>query len=467
MDRNTITEAVFESIAERLKEELNLAKESIFVAVAWFTNKVIFDVLVEKANQGCSVSLIVSNDQINQSSAIDFDDLRINKSAVYLVGDGQGELMHNKFCVIDRSVVITGSYNWSYKAENNFENIIVTKDDFALAQQFISEFDSIRRRYYPDEPSKVAEIPLDIVVKRLEILRNLIGLADIEMVESEIRKLKSYDSHIEIGAIVRFVESKQYGEAVKRIEAFITDSQRVVMWINPEIAALKLEIRSLENQLVAFDNEKREMEKLIFDFQRRHTLELGEIVLRILKIKKIKFKSDQAKFEEAEQDEREYRSDYEKEKTKIVHTLTEEEEKDLTKKYRKAAFLCHPDLFSNESIEIQQQAEAIMKELAEAKEKKDLGAIETILSNLQKGILKFDVSGKVTDIELLRSTAQRLRLKIQAIENEIKAIRENETYLVITRIDNFDNYFIRMKNRLSDELKELEAEMEAKGISME
>jgi hypothetical protein len=461
------TEAVFENIAERIKVELISATESIHIAVAWFTNRIIFELLVEKAKQGCRVSLIVSNDKINQSSTIDFDNLRINKSEVYLVGDGQSELMHNKFCVIDSSVVITGSYNWSYKAENNFENIIVTNDDCALAQHFISKFHSIRRRHYPDESSKILEIPLDIVVKRLEILRNLIGLADIEMLEGEIRKIKSYESQIEIGAIIRLLESKQYGEAVKRIEAFIADSQRIVMWINPEIETLKLEIRSLENQLVAFDNEKREMEKRVFDFHRRHSLELGEIILRILKIKKIKFKSDEAKFEEAEQDEREYRSDYEKEKTKIVHTLTNQEEKELTKKYRKAAFLCHPDLFSNEPIEVQRQAEALMKELAEAKEKKDFGAIETILSNLQKGILNFEVSGKMTDLDLLWSTAQRLRVKIQSIENEIKAIRENETYLIILKIDNFDVYFNRMKNRLNDELKELESEMEAKGISIE
>jgi phosphatidylserine/phosphatidylglycerophosphate/cardiolipin synthase-like enzyme len=33
--------------------------------------------------------------------------------------------MHNKFCVIDGQAVITGSFNWSYKARQNHENITI------------------------------------------------------------------------------------------------------------------------------------------------------------------------------------------------------------------------------------------------------------------------------------------------------------------------------------------------------
>ena len=37
--------------------------------------------------------------------------------------------MHDKFCVIDNQVVITGSYNWTTNAEfKNDENITVQKD---------------------------------------------------------------------------------------------------------------------------------------------------------------------------------------------------------------------------------------------------------------------------------------------------------------------------------------------------
>ncbi len=147
------TEAIFENIAERIQSEIGNAQKSVFIAVAWFTNKNLFDELVKKAKSGCHVSLIVSDDQINNQSRIDFEELAIQNSNVYKVGNGDTELMHNKFCVIDYGTVITGSYNWSYKAESNFENVIVTYNDTKLAEQFISEFDNIRKRYYPEEPT--------------------------------------------------------------------------------------------------------------------------------------------------------------------------------------------------------------------------------------------------------------------------------------------------------------------------
>ena len=45
------TEAVFDNIAERIQEEIGKAKNSIYIAVAWFTNQQIFDALVSKAEE--------------------------------------------------------------------------------------------------------------------------------------------------------------------------------------------------------------------------------------------------------------------------------------------------------------------------------------------------------------------------------------------------------------------------------
>ena len=51
--------------------------------------------------------------------------------------------MHNKFCIIDKNIVLNGSYNWTDNAErNNLENIQVTYDD-TLASKFLIQFDEI------------------------------------------------------------------------------------------------------------------------------------------------------------------------------------------------------------------------------------------------------------------------------------------------------------------------------------
>ena len=49
--------------------------------------------------------------------------------------------MHNKFCVIDKKILINGSYNWTYYAENkNSENILLIKNEQQTIDAFHKEF---------------------------------------------------------------------------------------------------------------------------------------------------------------------------------------------------------------------------------------------------------------------------------------------------------------------------------------
>lgn len=455
------TEAVFENIAERIQQEINKAQKSIFIAVAWFTNKNLYNELVNKAKSGCRVYLIISNDDINNNSSIDFERLKTGSSKVYKIGNGDTELMHNKFCVIDYNTVITGSYNWSYKAENNFENVIITSNDTSLAEQFISEFNSIRKQYYPEEVKEELVFPLHKIIKRLEILKNYILLEDTDELKKESTKLQEYDFNEDLTEIIIKLKHGEYANAINKIENFISKNQQLTIWNDPEIAALKLEIKQLENQLNAFDNEKIDVEKKLSEFQYRHTIELGEIILEILKLRKIKFKGDKEKYNEAEQDEKQYKEQVDKEKEKDIHDLTEEQKLELKKIYRKATVLCHPDKFVNESIEIQRQAEEIFKELSEANEKNDIERVSQILANLEKGILSTEKGAKITDKDRLRSTIIRLKEKVKKLENDLITIKQSETYITILNIKNWDEYFNSLKEKLNKELDDLKLAVES------
>src|ERR1035437_4447838 len=158
------SEAVFENIADRILLEIDKAKSSIYIAVAWFTNKNIFNKLLEKTNAGCEVHLAISKDALNLNNSINFNLLKNSNSKCFWIGNGETELMHNKFCVIDFSTVITGSYNWSYKAESNFENVVINSDDVVLATQFVEEFNQIIKQYYPDAHKSANIFPLDKVI---------------------------------------------------------------------------------------------------------------------------------------------------------------------------------------------------------------------------------------------------------------------------------------------------------------
>lgn len=455
------TEAIFENIAERIQYEISKSKDSIFIAVAWFTNKKIFKELVKKAENGCKIHLIISADHINESSSIDFNLLNKNSSKVFKVGNGDTELMHNKFCVIDHCHVITGSYNWSYKAENNFENVVVTNNDTILAEQFISEFDRIRKKYYPESGILKTNFPLSDIIRRLEILKNYILLEDVSELEKSALRLKDFDFNFDIEEIIQRIDQKEFAEAINKIQKFISKNQKLSIWIDPEIAALKLEMKNLENLLTAFDNEKADLNNILSEFQNRHAIELGGIILDILRLRKVKFKEDKEKFKEASKDEKDYEEYFDIEQEKDICRLDKEQKTELKKKYHKATVLCHPDKFANEPAEIQKQAETIFKELNEANAKNDLERVIDILESLERGILTTNKSDNLTDKEILKLTINRLKDKLQKIESEIIAMKGSETFQTIRDIEDWDDYFNQTKEELNIELEELRAEISA------
>lgn len=51
------TEVFFDNIEQRILKEIGDAHYAIFVSVAWFTNKKLFNALLDKARHNCYVSM--------------------------------------------------------------------------------------------------------------------------------------------------------------------------------------------------------------------------------------------------------------------------------------------------------------------------------------------------------------------------------------------------------------------------
>ncbi len=128
--------AVFDNIQAKILEEIDSAEFLIWVAVAWFTDEILFNSLVKKRQLGISVKIILIDDDNNRSSSLDFSGMPTK----WLPPQGDYKnIMHHKFCVIDLKKVIHGSYNWTNKAKYNEENISVTEDRTS-AEAFAKKF---------------------------------------------------------------------------------------------------------------------------------------------------------------------------------------------------------------------------------------------------------------------------------------------------------------------------------------
>jgi len=444
------TEAVFEDIENRIQREIKLAEKSILILVDQI-QKDLLKILVDKAKESCQIYLIQKDGKAVENS----EKIKV----IHLDNFGEEETLKN-FCIIDFKTVISGSFNRGNK--DSFKNIIITKDDTSLTQQFIAEFNRILKQYFPDEPLIRLEFDLNKIIKRLEILKNYILLEDIDELNKETEKIHGLDFNEDIHEIIEDVKNEEFASAISRIQNFINRNQQLSIWTDPEIAALKLEIKNLENQLNALQNEKAELEKVLAEFQHHHTIELGEIILEILRLRKIKFKENETKYEEAVEDEKQYQEQVNEEREKEIFELSAEEKAELKRKYRKATMLCHPDKFVNEPKEIQKQAEDIFKELNEANAKNDLARVAEILEYLEKGVLTTSKGDELFDKEKLRKTIDGLREKVKKVEVEIIAIVESDTYNTIINIDNWEDYFKRTKKKLQMELEELKMKVKTK-----
>jgi len=132
----------FSSIRQTLVNALDQAKESIDIAVAWFTNEQLFDTIASRLDNGVKVRMVLINDDINHCGGLDFQKF-IDKGGRLYFGK-TGYFMHNKYCIVDGKTVYTGSYNYTYFAEHsNFENIVCISGEEPAVSEYVKNYEHI------------------------------------------------------------------------------------------------------------------------------------------------------------------------------------------------------------------------------------------------------------------------------------------------------------------------------------
>lgn len=145
LDDPVLIEAHFQEIKNQIIDSIRSAKFTIWIAVAWFTDKEIGNELRLKHQIGINVRVVVNDDETTEKYGLKFDTKGIEYTRVAPSSRWGKKLMHNKFCIIDLCRVIHGSYNWTSNAQYNNESITITESR-ELAEDFSSQFIELSRR---------------------------------------------------------------------------------------------------------------------------------------------------------------------------------------------------------------------------------------------------------------------------------------------------------------------------------
>jgi phosphatidylserine/phosphatidylglycerophosphate/cardiolipin synthase-like enzyme len=126
-----------EEVSARIVERLMAAQDSILFMAFSFTSDEIAQAMVERHAAGVEVQGVFEN---RNASGLGAEFERLDEAGADVWRDGNCYTMHHKVIIIDEATVITGSYNFTARAEDtNDENLLII-DSPDLAAEYLSEF---------------------------------------------------------------------------------------------------------------------------------------------------------------------------------------------------------------------------------------------------------------------------------------------------------------------------------------
>jgi PLD-like domain/DnaJ domain len=476
--------AHFSDIHRVIISHLQRSKEDITAAVAWFTDREIFDELCKKALLGVKVSVALLGDDINQGpGTLNFARLRhLGGQVVFLPAGSRTEpIMHHKFCVMDRSTVITGSYNWSLKARSNDENITVATEAPELARQFLDSFANLAARTGTGAPEGRDAAAARC---RLEMIRNLILLGEQGGVVNQLRKLRPAVALLKIESIITALDDGRFQAALELIDLYLSHATALVVAETANIPDLRFQLQILELRLTALRDEKAELERRLMTFNRRHGDALGNLIRRVLearahlarrralrKQRQVRVSETVAEEVEAAEGEataaeeayRDYSEQHENLKNSVsLPKLDEAAEGELKSFYRKACLLCHPDKVSEVCKDAAQRA---FHELQDAYNSNNLAAVKQIYEALQSGSTLQPRSTALTAADSLRAAIAELEHSLARLVEELRVLHNSDGVHLMDAAGasetEWEAFFEQQRRLLTQEISALQLDLAA------
>lgn len=386
--------AHFQNIQHFLAQQLKTAQKSIHVAVAWFTDRILLEILIQKAKNDVEIIVFLTDDHINTN--LDFRELIHAGGKVYKTDEQK--LMHHKFCIIDEKILCFGSYNWTFKANHyNTENMLIT-DGQDIIKDFQQEFKRLYKIYNINPNIDVKDITL-YFAKNSFWLKTQIKLLEFQnaFLTTEIDRISQL--------ITRFnILLRQYvGFALLKLNE-----------LKLYLAEKKARLTQKQEDVKTYFEQKQSFESFSQDFENQQKQNIP--------------------FE------------------KFNQKNTEETE-DLKTLYRKIVKLCHPD-----AVEEQYKTEAnkVFDKAKKAFDAQDIQALKELLNDLEKGTaFTLDVENTF-EIEKLQALFEKLSKNNEKLTQDLQTLHESPHYQKITQYeDNWETYFEEVKQGIEKEIQDL------------
>ena len=150
----------------KLAEAIRQTRLSVDIAMDNLDLWSVRDALIATHRKGITVRVVVESDN---SSSTEIQELQA--SGIPIVEDSRPGLMHNKFVILDRSEVWTGSMNFTLNGAYRSDNNLVHIRSPELAQDYLVEFEEmfVERHFGPGSPANTPHPNLQIRGAQLQV----------------------------------------------------------------------------------------------------------------------------------------------------------------------------------------------------------------------------------------------------------------------------------------------------------
>ena len=139
-----------DKVMDKIIAYVNAAQKSIRFIAFTYTDKDLAAAMVSRFNAGVDVAGVIENRGASQGALVPLVCGKVPAKV-----DGNPYTMHHKVIVIDGSIVITGSFNFTLSADNeNDDNIIVIHDP-VVAKLYLDEFDRVNGIAKAPNPAEI------------------------------------------------------------------------------------------------------------------------------------------------------------------------------------------------------------------------------------------------------------------------------------------------------------------------
>ena len=146
-----------------LVEMIRTSMKSLNIAIFSITRDNFAKAIIEVFKRGIKVRVIADDECVKNYGS---DVYKLAAAGIPCKTDSSAQFhMHNKYAIIDESVIITGSFNWTTQAINNNQENLLFYEDKQMAEQYTLEFNKLWSSF-------TEVIDKETALKKIELEKN-------------------------------------------------------------------------------------------------------------------------------------------------------------------------------------------------------------------------------------------------------------------------------------------------------